>query len=837
MPNKYKKKKTPRYTQDDITNAIQEVNDGKLSMYAAAHKYGIPTTTLYDKIKATYSTNVVGRPLAIPLEVENRLVDAIKTMEKWGFGLSREEVLNLVAEFVKSNNLHTPFTNNKPGKDWFINFRKRHRLSIKKPQPVEYVRKKMTDPFVIFEYFKLLEDTLSALNLFQSPHLIWNMDETSLSLDPTKTKVVGAINKPCSRTTCGTGKENTTILTTVSASGKKLSPLIVFKGKNIWDQWMGTTENFDFELSYAASSKGWMETAIFYNYMEKVLIPALGDERPVLIIYDGHSTHVDAKVIELAIKNDVTILKLPPHTSHLLQPLDVAVFKSFKSKWDRKLVEWQRHNVGIKMPKKVFAQTLAETWQDTSPDVIRNGFKKAGIYPFDSHVIPQDKYDPAAYKRYKESEHYRTQAHSSLKSPRSLNELCVDFFNEIPQTAKKIQIHKQGLNTNSVSFLSTLSKTNEQTKPFLAKSTSMLPKCLQNTHSQTKEKVKHKITIISDIKVNFEEILLDKIRQDKKDNIYIKKKRISKGAEVITASIIKKNTEENEIPKTKKRVSKDKEKNKSPIANLTSRFKKTKNKKRRKTKFEQLDSNSSTTSISDIMSVYSEIGFDYSDNECFIDEFWDDTQIEEIEVKPHEVECKNPKNQDIICNISEERKILTMDLNKQNKKNGKGTGKKTKIGKENDIHEYVKTDKVCRNNDETENNNETENSDKTKKEESTKNLKRMPNLDEVVIKENDEKKEEYLLKDAVLVRYFSKKKWTYYIGFIENIFQKNNETYYTVDFLKTIKKPTLKFVQSKRKDRDEITELLIIKKVDLKKSNRNDREFHLLDENNKVYFD
>lgn len=58
MPNKYIKKKTPRrYTEKDIINAVREVNDG-LSMYAAAHKYGIPSTTLYDKIKATYSMNV-----------------------------------------------------------------------------------------------------------------------------------------------------------------------------------------------------------------------------------------------------------------------------------------------------------------------------------------------------------------------------------------------------------------------------------------------------------------------------------------------------------------------------------------------------------------------------------------------------------------------------------------------------------------------------------------------------------------------------------------------------------------------------------------------------------
>ncbi|CAG4938602.1 unnamed protein product [Parnassius apollo] len=143
-----------------------------------------------------------------------------------------------------------------------------------------------------------------------------------------------------------------------------------------------------------------MDTDIFYNYIEKVLIPSLGEERPVLIVYDGHSTHVHVRVVELALRNRITILKLPPHTSHLLQPLDIAVFKSFKSIWDAKLVEWQRRNVGTKMPKKVFAPALADTWRETNPNIIKSGFRKAGIFPFNAHVIPVDKYDPDAYKRY-----------------------------------------------------------------------------------------------------------------------------------------------------------------------------------------------------------------------------------------------------------------------------------------------------------------------------------------------------------------------------------------------------------------------------------------------------
>ncbi|XP_037300056.1 uncharacterized protein LOC119190892 [Manduca sexta] len=137
-------------------------------------------------------------------------------------------------------------------------------------------------------------------------------------------------------------------------------------------------DEHDFEIAYAASKRGWMETDIFFNYMSKVVIPVLAENKPSLMIYDGHSTHVNSKVVSLAAANGITILKLPAHTSHLLQPLDLAVFRSFKSIWDQKIVEWQRQNVGIRMRKQAFAEKFAEAWHQTRPSVICNGFSKRG---------------------------------------------------------------------------------------------------------------------------------------------------------------------------------------------------------------------------------------------------------------------------------------------------------------------------------------------------------------------------------------------------------------------------------------------------------------------------
>ncbi|KAJ2937514.1 hypothetical protein O0L34_g18659 [Tuta absoluta] len=190
----------------------------------------------------------------------------------------------------------------------------------------------------------------------------------------------------------------------------------------MYEEWMvDDPGDYDFELVYTVSKRGWMETDIFYNYMSKIFVPNLDEERPVLLVYDGHISHVDDKVVALAVENNITILKLPAHTSHLLQPLDLAVFKSFKATWDKKIVKWQRQNVGVKLRKQCFAELFAQAWQHTRPEVIQNGFRKAGIYPFNDKVIPKEKFDPKAYARWEKH---------VLSQPKKLKQLCLDAINE-----------------------------------------------------------------------------------------------------------------------------------------------------------------------------------------------------------------------------------------------------------------------------------------------------------------------------------------------------------------------------------------------------------------------
>ena len=45
---------------------------------------------------------------------------------------------------------------------------------------------------------------------------------------------------------------------------------------------------------------------------------------------DGHSSHITANAIALCMRDAIDLLILPPHCSHVLQPLDVGVFAPLK---------------------------------------------------------------------------------------------------------------------------------------------------------------------------------------------------------------------------------------------------------------------------------------------------------------------------------------------------------------------------------------------------------------------------------------------------------------------------------------------------------------------------
>ncbi|MBM3938749.1 MAG: hypothetical protein FJ333_08895, partial [Sphingomonadales bacterium] len=62
-----------------------------------------------------------------------------------------------------------------------------------------------------------------------------------------------------------------------------------------------------------------------------------------VLIGDNHSAHLSPVVLDLCEENNVRFIFLPENATHLMQPLDVAVFAAMKATWKKVLRAW-RHS-------------------------------------------------------------------------------------------------------------------------------------------------------------------------------------------------------------------------------------------------------------------------------------------------------------------------------------------------------------------------------------------------------------------------------------------------------------------------------------------------------------
>jgi hypothetical protein len=88
------------------------------------------------------------------------------------------------------------------------------------------------------------------------------------------------------------------------------------------------------------------------------LIPHESTENRHLLVLDGHGSHVTLRVVCKAAKTRLDVISLQSHTSHALQPLDVAIFSPFKCAFCRYRDVWIAKNRRSKTQKEDLAQWM-----------------------------------------------------------------------------------------------------------------------------------------------------------------------------------------------------------------------------------------------------------------------------------------------------------------------------------------------------------------------------------------------------------------------------------------------------------------------------------------------
>ena len=106
-----------------------------------------------------------------------------------------------------------------------------------------------------------------------------------------------------------------------------------------------------------------------------------------LLILDGHGSHLTPEFDLFCKEHSIITLCMPPHSSHLLQPLDVGYFAVLKQSYGRQIEGYIRNGVNhIDKPDFLYAFYAARTEAMTLAN-IQSSFAATGLVPYDPERV------------------------------------------------------------------------------------------------------------------------------------------------------------------------------------------------------------------------------------------------------------------------------------------------------------------------------------------------------------------------------------------------------------------------------------------------------------------
>lgn len=332
-----------------------------------------------------------GGQTCLTAEEEKCIVACLEASSVWGYPLDSFELRTIIQTYLDSIGKTVPkFKNNKPGIDFAYSFTKRHkeRLSERMCQNIKRARAKVTPAF-INAYFDNLHNELEGVLACN----IVNYDETNLSDDPGRRKVIAKRGLKYVERVMNYSKSATSIMYAASADGVVLLLYVVYRSKHMYDTW---TVGGPQHVRYNRTDSGWFDAICFSDWLQNVALPhfrKFGAPGRKILIGDNLSSHLCYESIRLCMQSDVHFVFLPPNSTHITQPLDIAFFRPLKESWRSILTRWKQGEGAFEatVPKRIFSRLLRKLDKailEKAAVNVKAGFKAAGIYPLKrQHIL------------------------------------------------------------------------------------------------------------------------------------------------------------------------------------------------------------------------------------------------------------------------------------------------------------------------------------------------------------------------------------------------------------------------------------------------------------------
>ena len=183
MPRECIRKAVTKYTREELGKAKDRVKKGE-SCYEVSNNMNIPYETLRRNVKTIVWRRGSGGVTVLKASEEKLIVAAIITVSRGGFSIDRENVKNLIKQYLDETGVQTKFVDYKPGKEFILGFEKRlPELTRSRPEILAKAGAEGLSEEVVQSFFELFFCVYQSNNITDGSR-IFNLDECGLNTDP-----------------------------------------------------------------------------------------------------------------------------------------------------------------------------------------------------------------------------------------------------------------------------------------------------------------------------------------------------------------------------------------------------------------------------------------------------------------------------------------------------------------------------------------------------------------------------------------------------------------------------------------------------------------------------
>ncbi|GBL66391.1 hypothetical protein AVEN_5185-1 [Araneus ventricosus] len=145
------------------------------------------------------------------------------------------------------------------------------------------------------------------------------------------------------------------------------------------------------------SDTGYMNSHLFIDWLKHFIKHVKSPpEDPFLLIANNHTSHCSLPAVLCCRENHTTFLTLPPHASHVLQPLYKCLFAPLKALFSSEAEKWLVQNPGNVMTLYEVSEIFQEAYIATPRvQLAEKAFRLTGIKPYNPDIISEDCSSPS----------------------------------------------------------------------------------------------------------------------------------------------------------------------------------------------------------------------------------------------------------------------------------------------------------------------------------------------------------------------------------------------------------------------------------------------------------